>query len=273
MRKPYAIVLYTVLILLALLFIFPFLMVLINSIKPIGDIVMHPMNLPETIRLSNYTEAWRTLQFHKLILHTFIVTFFSICGIIVFSCMMAYWSSRHESLYSRILVAVIITSMLLPFASIMIPLVQVLGFFKLTNSFLGAIISYWGIGLAFSYFIFRGAVSQFPIELEEAALIDGYSPIAVFFKIVLPLLTPTVFSVFIMDVFWIWNDFIIPLIVLNNPRLNTIQLGINSLFSMYNSKWDLGLAALMSSVLPIAVLFIFVQKYIISNVMAGSVKG
>ncbi len=273
MNRKSAIVIYTTLAILALLFVFPFLVVLMNSIKPIGDIVKHPLNLPSQIKLSNYLNAWQTLQFHRLLLNTFIVTFFSICGIIVFSCMMAYWSNRHKSRYSRFLENLVITSMLLPFASIMIPLVQVLGFFKLTNSFTGTIISYWGVGLAFSYFVFRGAVSQFPLELEEAALIDGYTPVSVFFKIVFPLLAPTVFSVFIMDVFWIWNDFIIPLIVLNNPRLNTIQLGINSLFSMYNSKWDLGLAALMSSILPIAVLFIFVQKYIISNVMAGSVKG
>lgn len=119
----------------------------------------------------------------------------------------------------------------------------------------------------------RGAVKGLPYELEEAAKIDGCGPVKVFFKVVMPLLQPTMVTVFVMDIFWIWNDFIIPLILLDNGKLSTIQLAIKKLFSMYATKWDLALPGLMMSILPIVIVFVILQKKIINGIMAGAVKG
>ena len=146
-------------------------------------------------------------------------------------------------------------------------------FLHLNNSLFGGVLVYWGIGLAFAFFMMQSAVKSLPVELEEAAYIDGCSRIKTFFIIVLPMLRPTMISVILMDMFWVWNDFMVPLIMMNNERLMTIQLAISRLFGLYSSKWDIALPALVLTMLPIVVIFIVMQKKIMDGVIAGAVKG
>jgi len=266
-------ILYVIMCIAAFLFLFPLLFVFLNSLKPLQEIVSHPLSLPKQFLWSNYTNAWKIVNFPLLIRNTFIVTLFSLLGIILFATMVAWWHVRHPSRYSKILTTAIIMSILIPFASIMIPLVQVLGRIGINNTLFGAVLTYWGIGLAFAYFLMRGAVMALPAELEEAAKIDGYGTIPIFFTIVLPLLAPTMMSVLVMDGFWIWNDVMVPLIVINNHALSTIQLGINRLFDMYNSRWEVALPALVLSMIPILVVFIAAQKRIMAGILSGAVKG
>jgi raffinose/stachyose/melibiose transport system permease protein len=257
----------------AVVFLFPLLFVFLNSFKPIGEIVSKPLSLPRQILISNYLAAWNIVDFPVVFFNTVLITLFSLLGILLFSSMTAYWHVRRPSLFSKILTSAIILSMLVPFASIMIPLVKLLGLIGINNTLFGAILTYWGIGLAFAYFIMRGAVLSLPVDMEEAARIDGSGTIPTFFTIVLPLLSPTVLSVLIMDGFWIWNDFIVPLIVINNPKLSTIQLAVNRLFGMYNSRWEVALPALVLSMIPILAVFITAQKRIMSGIISGAVKG
>ena len=264
---------YLIILIITLLFLFPLFFTLLNSFKPLSETVSAPLGFPSQYIFSNYSRAWNTVGFPLLFKNTFIITLLSVLGILLTSTMVAYWHVRHPSWYSRFFTTAIILSILIPFASLMIPLVRTLGKLGINNTLFGAILTYWGIGLAFAYFIMRGAVMALPIELEEAAIIDGYSTIPIFFKIVIPLLSPNLFSVFIMDVFWVWNDFMIPLIVINSPRLSTLQLGINKLFGMYNSKWDIALPALVMSMLPIIIVFIIAQKKIMDGILSGAVKG
>ena len=163
--------------------------------------------------------------------------------------------------------------MLIPFASLMLPLVQVMKVLGLNNSMFGTILTYWGIGLAFAFFMMQSAVKGLPVELEESARIDGCSRTRIFFSIIIPLLKPTIVSVVLMDMFWIWNDFMVPLIMMNNERLMTIQLSISRLFGQYASKWDIALPALVMTILPIVIVFILLQKKIMDGVIAGAVKG
>ena len=205
--------------------------------------------------------------------NTALVTVLSVSGIVLLSAMGAYWSERHPTVYSRIFSKLLVLSMLIPFASLMIPLVQVMRVFRLNNSLAGAIVTYWGIGLAFAFFMTQGAVKSLPYELEEAARVDGCGPVRVFWQIILPLLQPTMVTIFVMDIFWIWNDFIVPLILLDSSQLSTIQLAIKKLFSQYSSQWDLALPALVISIVPILVVFVLLQKKIVGGILAGAVKG
>jgi raffinose/stachyose/melibiose transport system permease protein len=256
-----------------LIFIFPIILIFINSLKPVGDIISNPFVVSVPPKFSNYVTAWNTIDIPKLLRNTTIITIGGITGIILFSSMAAYWCDRYPSVYSNIFSRLIIVSMTIPFASLMIPLVKVTKVLHLNNSLQGIIVVYWGLGLSFSYFIIQGAVKGIPHELEESAEIDGCSPLRTFWFIVFPLMQNAIVSVIVMDIFFYWNDFMTQLILINNIRLETIQIGINRMFGMFSSKWDIALPALITTMLPILIIFIMLQKKIIDGIEEGSVKG
>ncbi|AHV97920.1 carbohydrate ABC transporter permease [Paenibacillus sabinae] len=275
MKKNPVSMLITFMVVLAgvLIFVAPLWIMVMNSFKPLNEIIAFPLRFPDEWSFDNYVKAWEEVNIPNIMKNTAIVSFSAVCGVIILATMTAYWAERHPTVYSRIFSSAILLSMLIPFATIMIPLVQVMKFMHLNNTIPGAVLAYWGIGLAFAFFMIRSGVKTLPYELEEAARIDGCGVIQVFVRIVFPLLSPVVFSVFVMDMFWVWNDFMIPLVLLNNQKLSTVQLAINRLFGMYNSRWDIALPALTMSMLPIIVIFILLQKKIVGGVMAGAVKG
>ncbi|MFC5468150.1 carbohydrate ABC transporter permease [Cohnella suwonensis] len=257
----------------ALLFIAPLWIMFMNSFKPLNAIIADPLGLPSAWKFDNYTAAWKVLNIPHVVKNTAILALGAVCGILLLSTMTAYWSERHPTIYSRIFGNLIMLSVLIPFVTIMLPLVRVMKFLHLNNTLFGAVLTYWGIGFAFAYFLIRSGVKTLPYELEEAAQVDGCGRIYIFFRIAFPLLAPTAFSVFIMDMFWVWNDFMIPLVLLNNETHSTVQLAVNRLFGMYNSRWDVALPALSMSMLPIIVVFVLLQRRIVGGVMAGAVKG
>ena len=268
-----SVILFLVMLLAVLVFLYPLFVVVMNSFKPLGDIIARPLEIPGILHLENYINAWKTVEIPRVMWNTALVTVLSVTGIVLLSAMSAYWSERHPTVYSRIFSRLLVLSMLIPFASLMIPLVQVMRVFRLNNSLSGAIVTYWGIGLAFAFFMTQGAVKSLPYELEEAARVDGCGPVRVFWQIILPLVQPTMVTIFVMDIFWIWNDFIVPLILLDSSQLSTIQLAIKKLFSQYSSQWDLALPALVISIVPILVVFVLLQKKIVGGILAGAVKG
>ena len=273
-RKLNRTLLFAIVLFLALAFLVPFAFVSINSLKPLGDIIRQPLSLPKgAVDLENFVKAWEVLEFPKVLRNTMLLTVGSVLGILWFSALNAYWLIRHPTPFSKVFEALLTGSLLVPFAVIMIPLVKTLRVFHLTNSLWGGIISYWGVGMALSTYIMRGAVKAIPIEIEEAAYVDGCNVYQVFFKIVFPLLRPTMLSVFILEVFWIWNDFLLPMVLLNNNKLLTIQLSINRMFGAYSNKWDIATAGLVMSIIPILIVYVFLQKRIISGIVSGAIKG
>lgn len=265
---------FTVVLLIALVFVYPLFLIAMNSVKPLAEILVSPLSFPKAAQAAmNYSKAIEEINILHVVKNTAILTVCSVAGITLFSAMTSYWCYRYPSKYSKVFETCVILSMLIPFASLMLPLVQVMKVFGINNSMFGTILTYWGIGLAFAFFMIQSAVKGLPLELEESARIDGCSRIKIFFSIVVPLLKPTMISVVLMDMFWIWNDFIVPLIMMNNERLMTIQLAISRLFGQYSSKWDIALPALVMTLIPIVVVFILLQKKIMDGVIAGAVKG
>jgi raffinose/stachyose/melibiose transport system permease protein len=143
----------------------------------------------------------------------------------------------------------------------------------LVNNFPGIMVVYLGFGCSFSIFLFHGFIKGIPMEIEEAAVIDGASPLGVFWGIVFPLLKPIVMTVLVLNVLWTWNDFLLPLLIIPSEEMRTIPLAINSFFSQYSKKWDLAMAALVLAIVPVVALFIAAQKSIIEGIVSGSVKG
>jgi raffinose/stachyose/melibiose transport system permease protein len=254
-------------------FVFPVFLVFLNSLKKTGEILSNPLSLPNQVQFVNYLNAWKAVNIPKLFKNTTVITIGAIIGIILFSSMLAWWCSRYPTGYSRLFSKLIIISMLIPFASLMIPLVKVTRVLHLNNSLHGIIVVYWGLGLSFSYFILQGAVRGIPRELEESARIDGCGPLRTFWFIIFPLLQNAIISVTVMDIFFYWNDFMTQLILINTPRYETNQIAINRMFGMYVSKWDIALSALATTMLPVLAVFVLLQKRILDGIEDGAIKG
>ncbi|RAV10594.1 carbohydrate ABC transporter permease [Paenibacillus contaminans] len=258
---------------LALLFLVPFYFVLVNSFKSFGDLLSNSASLPKTLQLDNYTRVWSIMNYPKAFVNSFMITVLSNVGLVVISSMAAYRLVRHPSRLNNLLFACFVAAMVIPFQSIMIPLVRVADQLGLMNSIPGLVICYFGFGVSLNLFLYHGFMKSIPREVEESAVVDGCTPYGVFWRIVFPLLKPMSVTIVLLNSLWIWNDFLLPLLVLNGPELRTIPLATYSFFGQYTKQWDLALAALVLGVTPIVLFFLAMQKHIIEGITAGSVKG
>ncbi|MCL2544595.1 MAG: carbohydrate ABC transporter permease [Clostridia bacterium] len=265
------------------LFMLPFVLVVINSAKTTVEISLNPVALP-----TDWSQIFTNVagvvnnpnfSYWSAFLDSVIITTLSLVVIVVFSAMGAWVLVRNKAWWSTALFMVLVAAMVVPFQVIMLPLVQWLRIFGdligigLNSNYLGIVLCYLGFGASLSMFIFHGFIKGVPLELEEAADIDGCSRAGVFFRIVLPLLQPTAVTVMILNGIWIWNDFLLPLLVLGaNGRVQTLPLAVASFAGAFIKQWDLILTSTLLAMLPIIVLFLFAQRYIIKGMVEGSIK-
>ncbi|WP_166245481.1 carbohydrate ABC transporter permease [Paenibacillus turpanensis] len=259
-------------ILAACLFLYPFFLVFINTFKSYADILTNVVDLPKSLLIDNYIQVWELIEYPELFLNTLFLTAFSVLGIWLFGAMAGYKLCRTKSKWSSFLFILCIAPMMLPFQSFMITLTQLAKQLHLINHLPGLSVVYWGLGCPLAIFLFHGFVKSIPIELEECAAIDGLSGLPLFFKIVLPIMKPVTSTVVILNAMWIWNDFLLPLIMLHGSA-STLQLASYKFFGMYSSEWQYALTAVVLTTLPPMLFFLFMQKYMIRGMMAGAVKG
>ncbi|MEK3885101.1 carbohydrate ABC transporter permease [Paenibacillus sp. PL2-23] len=256
----------------ALIFLVPFYFLLVNSFKKLKDILLNAASLPETLGLDNFRRAWVAIDFPKVFLNSFLITSVSVLLLVVISSMMAYQLVRRPTTFNKLLLTALVAAMIIPFQSVMLPLMRITSLFELRGEFYGIVICYMGFGISLSMFLYHGFIKSVPLEIEEAAVVDGCSPYGVFWRIVFPLLKPIGVTVAILNVLWIWNDYLLPVLVINDA-MTTIPLAVQKFFGQYLRKWDLAMAALTLSTIPIVIFFLFLQKHIIEGITAGSVKG
>jgi len=256
----------------ALIFLVPFYFLLVNSFKKLKDILLNAAMLPESLGLDNFQRAWVAIDFPKVFLNSFLITSVSVLLLVVISSMMAYRIVRRPTLFNKLLLTVLVAAMIIPFQSVMLPLMRITSMFELRGEFYGIVICYLGFGISLSMFLYHGFIKSVPLEIEEAAVVDGSSPYGVFWRIVFPLLKPIGVTVAILNVLWIWNDYLLPVLVINDA-MTTIPLAVQKFFGQYLRKWDLAMAALTLSTIPIVIFFLLLQKHIIEGITAGSVKG
>jgi raffinose/stachyose/melibiose transport system permease protein len=262
------------LILIALVFLYPVILVYYNSFKAYGDILTNVVRLPRTLELKNYIEAWKFMRYPKALLNTVIVTAGGVFGSILFPSMAAYKMARTRKRYSRVLLAFCTAPMLIPFQTIMITLTQVAKQTHLIGSLQGLIILYWGLFSPFVIFLFYGFAKTVPRELDESASMDGCSSFRTFFSIVFPLMKPVTATAVVINITAIWNDFLVPLLmVYGNKSMRTLQVATYGFFGDYVSQWNLALAGLVMTVTPSIVFFILLQKNIVKGMTAGAIKG
>ncbi|MGO4107101.1 carbohydrate ABC transporter permease [Paenibacillus sp. YAF4_2] len=261
-------------ILLALLFIAPFYFVLVNSLKGLGEIMVDAASFPDKYLFSNYSKVWDIIKFPKALWNSILITGISVTGIVIISAMTGYRIVRKPTVFNKILFTCFISAMIIPFQSVMLQLVRVTSFLELRANLFGIVVCYLGFGLSLSVFLFHGFIKSVPLEIEEAAVVDGCSPYGVFWRIVFPLLRPIIVTVIILNGLWIWNDYLLPVLIIgSNKDLTTIPLAITRFFGQYTKQWDLALAGLTMGITPIIIMFLMLQKHIIEGISSGSLKG
>lgn len=259
-----------------LFYMMPFILVIINSLKRKVNIVKNPLMLIDDkgAQLVNYVKAFTEMDFGAAFFNSILITGVSVFLILLCSSMAAYLFVRTNWLACRIFFALIVAYMVVPFQVIMIPLVSIYGnIFGILNSRATLIFMNLGFGTGMAIFMCHGFIkTNVPMALEEAAKIDGCTRLQIFFKIVLPLMKPILSTITILNMLGLWNDYLLPNLVLGKKALYTLPLAIRTFYGTFSNDLGKIMAALVMIVAPIIVVYIFLQKYIIGGVVTGAVK-
>lgn len=263
-----------------ILWLYPVYIIIVNSFKSRSEMYANSLALPSELSLQYYTAAFAKMNFFIAFKNSLVVTVISVIFIVILTSMTAWMFVRTNNTLSKILFSIIIVTMLVPFQTIMMPLMQEMNMFQkatglqFKDSIGGLIFMYIGFGAGMGVFLYHGFIrSSCPVSLEEAAMIDGASTWRVFWQIVFPILKPITVTVAILDVIWIWNDYLLPSLTLTSQDNKTIPLAMALFFGQYNIEWNMSMAALTFSIIPVIVFYLSAQKYIIKGIAAGAVKG
>lgn len=263
------------LVVLAIFFLAPFFLVLMNSFKGQFYISDAPFALPDSetfVGLRNYWNGIEKVGFFSAFGYSAFITVFSVAAIVLFTAMTAWYLVRIKTRTANALYYLFVFSMIVPFQMVMFTMSKMANLLRLDNP-LGIILLYLGFGSGLSVFLYSGFIKSIPLDVEEAAMIDGCRPLQTFFFVVFPILKPTAITVAILNAMWIWNDYLLPYLVIGS-RYRTIPIAVQYLQGGYGSR-DMGalMATLILAIIPIVIFYLACQKYIIRGVMAGAVKG
>ncbi|WP_251860040.1 carbohydrate ABC transporter permease [Clostridium sp. Marseille-Q2269] len=257
----------------ALVFLAPLYVAIVNSFKTQKGIYIDTLGLPGKLvfTLENYVQAFKDLNFFNSFTNSFLITTISTIIIVCLSSMAAWKLVRTRTKISAAIFFMFAAAMLVPFQSVMLPLVNIAGKMNMLNP-VGLVFMYIGFGSSLSIIMYHGFIKGIPKELEEAAIIDGCNEFQVFWLIVFPLLKPITVTVGILNTMWIWNDFLLPQLIINKPQWQTIPLKMFYFFGQYSKKWNLALAGLILGMIPIIIFYFIAQKHIVKGVTQGSIK-
>lgn len=264
---------YLILALSAVFWLFPLIMAFVNSFKTNGELLTNVLSLPKTIDLKNYIRTIEKMHYIRSFGNTVLLSFLSVVFIILFSALAGWKLCRTKTKLSSAIFSLFVFSMLIPFSSIMIPLYRVVLAFHIKNSLVGLSFVYAGLGVSMAIFLYHGFVKGIPIDLEEAAAIDGCSNLKTFSHIVFPMLKPITATICITNVLWVWNDFLLPLINISDNKKYSLLLSTNTLFGQYSSDWSAILSALILAAIPVIIFYAIFQKQILKGIAEGAVKG
>lgn len=261
---------------ISIAYIYPIILVFINSFKDKVYISDNPFSLPNSeswAGIENYVRGIQQSDFFASFGWTVIITVGSTLLILLCTSMTAWWIVRVNNVPARILYVLFLFNMIVPFQMVMFTLSKVANMLDLGNPF-GIWIIYLGFGAGLAVFIFTGFIKAIPTEIEEAATIDGCSPLGTFFRVILPIMKPSVMTVAILQVMWIWNDYLLPYLVLDIKKYKTLSIAVQYLKGGYGTV-DMGamMGTLVLAIIPVIVFYLFSQRFIIKGVVAGAVKG
>lgn len=265
-------------VLIGLVYLSPFYIILVNSFKDRAEMNRNVLALPAQFTLEYYTQAMEKMNFFRSLLNSLKVTGISVILIVVFASMCAWMLARTKTRYSQLILGLFVATMIIPFQSIMMPLMTWMGQLKTLTGFpfvgshAGLIFMNLGFGSGMAVFLYHGFVGSVPISVEEAATIDGCNKFQTFWRVVFPMLKPITMTVIILNIISFWNDYLLPSLVLPTPALRTIPLATFYFFGQFTIQWNLSMAGLILTMIPVLLFYIFSQKYIIQGIASGAVK-
>ncbi|BAN03564.1 carbohydrate ABC transporter permease [Ilumatobacter coccineus] len=255
----------------ALFWVFPFVLLVLNSFKTKSEIVGSPLSLPESFGTENFETAFDRMSFVSAVTNSLVITVGAGVLLVIFPAMFGYYLARFDYRSNRLLLALIIASMIIPFQALMIPFVSIYGQLELLNSRGYLILFYLGFGTSLSTFLYHGYIKSVPIAIEEAAIIDGATRFQVFWKVVFPMLKPITATVIVLNGLWIWNDYLLPSLVLQSGS-RTLPLETVTFFGQFTTELGLAMAGVLLATLPILLFYLVMQRHIVSGISSGSVK-
>jgi len=256
---------------LAIAYVAPFFLVVINSVKPTLEIAQDPLSWPSAISWDNFNQALQKMNFFRSLTNSVVVTVFSVTALILVSSMLAYYLSRTKNKFTTVTFLILVSSMIVPFQALMIPFMAIFAPAVSINNIAMLIFFYVGFGTAMSTFLYHGFISNIPLELDEAASLDGSSDFTTFWRVIFPMLRPVTATVAIINALWIWNDFLLPRLVLT-PETQTLPLSTYLFYGQYTTDYGQVMAGLLLSVLPIITFYLILQKQFTAGISSGAVK-
>ena len=263
---------YVLLAVWALIVLGPLIDMLLLSFKDLPGIISDPLGLPTQWNVSNYTQAWTQGNLQTYLVNTAIVSLVSVTAILLLSSMAAYAIARFQFPGNQLIYLFFLSGLALPIQMIAVPLFILMRDLGLVDNILSVILIYVGSGMSFSVFLLVNFIRHIPLDLEEAALLDGASYFQIYWRIVLPLIRPSLGTVGLLNFISAWNGFFFPLILLSNPDQMTVAVGVLSFVGQYATQWNFLLPALVIVTLPTVIVFIIVSQQFIRNVTAGAIK-
>lgn len=271
--KPGQIVLFVVTILLAILFLYPVFFALISAFKSNGDILKKPIALPTSFYTQNFKDLFAQSDFATAILHSVFLTVVSEVLIVCIVPMAAYGIERRKSKTTSLIYTYFLAGMMIPFHLYMFPLFKEMKVFHIFGNMVGPIVCYISGSIAFGTLLYCSFLKGIPLEIEEAAQIDGCTPFQTFWKVTFPLLGPCTGSMVILNGLGIWNDYLMPYLALPSGKAKTITVEIASFVGQYTARWDIVFAGTVISIVPALIIFCMFQKYFVKGITAGAAKG
>ena len=280
MKKAKSTLSSVLLVCLSLIWLSPIYIILANSFKSRDEMYVNPLGMPVKFSLEYYSGAMEKMNFLRAFGVSLVITIVSVAIIVVLCAMAAWMMARSDGKLSKAIYYTLILTMLIPFQTLMMPLMQemnslekLLGI-QIKDTIGGLIFMYIGFGAGMGVFMFYGFVKgSLPRTLEEAAILDGCNTWQLFWRVVFPLMKPTIITLVILDVIWIWNDYLLPSLTLKSASNRTIPIGTQIFFGQYTIEWNMAMAALMLTIIPVVVFYLCAQKHIVKGVAAGAVKG
>lgn len=271
--KPSDIVLLVIAILLALLFIYPVLFALMSAFKSNGDILKNPAGFPTSLYVQNFKDLFEQSDFFTAIVHSVILTVVSEILIVCIVPMAAYAIERRPGKFTGFIYTFFLAGMMIPFHLYMFPLFRQMKTFHIFGTMVGPVVSYIAGSIAFGTLLYSSFLKGVPLEIEEAAMIDGCNPFQTFWQVTFPLLGPCTGSMVILNGLGIWNDYLLPYLSLSSNKAKTITVEIASFVGQYTARWDIVFAGTVISIIPALAIFCMFQKYFVKGITAGAAKG
>lgn len=272
-EKRFGKIILIILLFLAVIWISPLWLIVSNSLKSLIEIYKNPLGAPINVQLSNYADTLKAINYPKAIINSILVAALAEIMLVFVGSMAAYKLARTSTKLSKAIFYTLIMAMLVPFQVIMIPLYRMVYDLALNNSMLALSFIYMGLNLPFTIFLLHGSVQTIPSELDEAALIDGCNSFQIYWRIIMPMLIPSIVTVIVLSLIAIWNEYFIATLMINDKNMYTLPMFAMNFVSKYLKKWNLQLPAIVLSAIPIVAFYFGMQKYVVKGISDGAVKG